>query len=50
MIVSEKGVSKNSLEALRWVLFLTIALIINLPILSTIITSFKTTNLSAIVL
>ena len=43
MIVSEKGASKNSLEALRWLLFLAIALIINLPILATIMTSFKTT-------
>lgn len=43
MIVSEKGASKNTVEALRWLLFIIIALIINLPIIATILTSFKTT-------
>ena len=43
MIVKEKGASNNSIEALRWLLFIIIALIINLPIIATILTSFKTT-------
>ena len=43
MIVKEKGAAKNSIEAFRWLLFIVIALIINLPIIATILTSFKTT-------
>ena len=43
MIVSEKSNSKKTIEIGRWVIFIFIALIINLPIIATILTSFKTT-------
>ena len=44
MIVSEKSNSKKSIEICRWLIFIIIALIINLPIIATILTSFKTTG------
>jgi len=43
MIVSEKSNSKKTIEIGRWIVFISIALIINLPIIATILTSFKTT-------
>ena len=43
MIVSEKSNSKKTIELGRWIIFIVIALVINLPIIATILTSFKTT-------
>ena len=42
MIVTEKGPSRKAIGGLRWMLFLAIAFIINLPIIATFLTSFKT--------
>ena len=44
MIVTEKSAAKSTTNGLRWLLFLIIAFIINLPILATVLTSFKTTG------
>ena len=42
MIVTRRTPASRLLHALRWLAFILIAFILNLPILATIITSFKT--------
>jgi multiple sugar transport system permease protein len=43
MIVTERTWTSGFVRLLRWVVFVVVAFILNLPILSTIMTSFKTT-------
>ena len=43
MVVREKSAAASAVHALRWLFFAAVALILNLPIIATVVTSFKTT-------
>lgn len=43
MVVREKSAVASTVHVLRWVFFVVVALILNLPIIATVVTSLKTT-------